>query len=230
MAIVKFGAPVTGFRGTIGGITFTANASGNLAKPWRMPTYKASTPVSNVRAGLSRYGPTWRTLTSGQRTAWNTWAANPAQERFNSLGVSYFMTGFQAYCSINQCRLTVGLAITPTAPTVAAPSICTGVLFYMYKTGGSAPSAVNFTAGMSTNIYLLFFIALVNSTGQLNRAPSWRFVDFALNSGGGHAIQTELETAFGTIRVGQRGMLAIYRQTPEGYRGAPAYAQDNVRL
>jgi hypothetical protein len=34
MAIVSFGAPITGMRGSIGGITYSGNKSGAYAKIW----------------------------------------------------------------------------------------------------------------------------------------------------------------------------------------------------
>jgi len=230
MAIIKFGATVTGLRGTIGGITFTANAAGSYAKAWRMPTYKTSTVLSECRAALARYGPTWRALTPAQRVLWDTWAADPAQARTNSLGETYYMTGFQAYASINQCRDTVSAAMTPTPPTNPAPSVPAPSAVFCYKTGGSAATGIQYSAGHFSGLYGVVFMALVNSIGVLDRAPSWRYIDSWYGGAGdtGHWFQAEAEDAFGTIRVGQRAIFAVYKQIGQGYRSSAYSHAENV--
>jgi hypothetical protein len=228
MAICKFGETVTGLRGTLGGITFSANATGPYAKRWRMPVLRESVRQTTVRANLSRYGTAWRALSSAQRADWDAWAADPAQERTNPLGEPYYLSGWQAFCSINQCRAQTAQAILSAAPTIAKPSGPTLTAAYFRVLGPGAESYITFPTGQFTGLYLILFVAMSNSTGTLDASPNWRFIRYLAGATASVYFGTALNSVFGIIRVGQRGLARVSKQTTEGYRGPETTIQANV--
>jgi hypothetical protein len=68
---------------------------------------------------MSQNASDWRNLTSLQRTGWNDLGLQI--QRSNSLGSTYNMTGFMAYCMINNNNLAAGNAQVSDAPLLAIP-------------------------------------------------------------------------------------------------------------
>ena len=122
MSIVVFGPLVTGARGTIAGTIFSANKSGPYARGWNRGPNPRSIGQAGQRGRTSGMAKTWRGLTQLQRDAWDTWAALPAQEKFNSLGESYFPSGFNWYVAINTRLLYVGRGSRTAPPVTARPA------------------------------------------------------------------------------------------------------------
>ena len=229
MAIVQFGATVTGLRGTVGGLTFSANGSGAYAKSWRMPSLKESTLQTKWRSSLGRYGALWRALTAAQRADWRTWAAAPAQARSNSLGETYYMTGYQAYAAYNNWRAAVGYSVRSAAPTASQPAAPASTTLSAFRTGGTYPSQIGYPASSYDPYETVIFAALVNSVGVLDAAPVWKQVFAGFRTGISSCnIQVGLEAAMGTVRVGQRLLVVVHWQAEEGYRGLPLALQGNV--
>ena len=86
MAIALIGAPLAGVRGTLGGITFSANKGGPYIKLWAKPPNPRTSRQTIERGFLGRMPELWRALTGVQQTAWDTFAALGAQDLTNSLG------------------------------------------------------------------------------------------------------------------------------------------------
>lgn len=101
MAILKFGTLVVGARGTLGGATLSANKAGPYAKSWAKGSNPDTQRQAAHRSSLVRWAIAWRTLTNSQRTAWDVYAALPAQDLTNSLGETYSISGFGWYVRIN---------------------------------------------------------------------------------------------------------------------------------
>jgi len=64
----------------------------------------------------------WAAMTAVQRAAWRTFAADPAQELENSLGVAYYASGYNWFCKCNVRLLRVGRATIVPVPTQARPA------------------------------------------------------------------------------------------------------------
>ena len=62
----------------------------------------------------------WRTLTQVQREGWHSLGQQIT--RTDPLGQSYTLTGFQAYCSVNNNNLAAGNAVVADAPAITTPS------------------------------------------------------------------------------------------------------------
>ena len=126
MAITTIGAPLSGIRGTIGGITFSANKSGTYAKLWAPPSNPNSPPQSIQRGYIARQPQNWAGMAPALRADWDTFAALPAQELTNSLGQAYYATGCNWFTKCNVRVLRHGGAAftaVPVVPRPAAPTI-----------------------------------------------------------------------------------------------------------
>lgn len=135
MAIIKIGPPLSGIRGTIGGITFSANAATPYAKLWAQGP-KKNTPKQYVqRAFQSQMPLLWNDMTDVQRAAWRTFAADPDQELTNSLGEAYYASGFNWFCKCNVRLLRIGLPPRVPVPTIARPAAPTINDFRICKAG-----------------------------------------------------------------------------------------------
>lgn len=126
MAKTKLAAPLSGLRGTIGGLTYSENSSGTFVKPWAPPSNPKTTPQTTQQSHLARMPGLWAALTPTQRADWNTFAALPAQQLFDSLGQSYYASGWNWFvkCNIRLIRCTrATISNVPTIPRPAAPTI-----------------------------------------------------------------------------------------------------------
>ncbi len=126
MAITKIGPPLSGIRGTIGGITFSANGSSTYAKSWSKGSNPRTELQSEIRGQLAEKSAAWRTLTAPQKATWDTFAALPAQNLVNSLGETYSASGFNWFskCNIRLDRLArVNIVAVPTQARPAAPTV-----------------------------------------------------------------------------------------------------------
>jgi superoxide dismutase len=171
----------------------------------------------------------WRGLTQIQRDAWDIWAAAPAQEKFNSLGQSYFASGFNWYVAINDRLLNISRGARVNPPVIARPAAPTLSDMQIAHTGAGWDSYVQYPGNEFLGFDLVLFIAMANSEGVLNKTQGWRLVHqtqapaVILET-----FQTGLEAAFGTIQVFQRGFCRLARQTTDGVRSAFATMYDDV--
>lgn len=85
-----------------------------------MPVNPASGFQGTVRARLSANSAAWRALTDAQREGWNSLGLSMA--RTDSLGQSYTLNGFMAYCSVNNNLNATGAAAVSAAPALITPS------------------------------------------------------------------------------------------------------------
>jgi len=64
----------------------------------------------------------WSALSSAQRSAWDTFAALGAQALINSLGETYYASGYNWFCKCNVRLLRTGRATISAVPVIARPS------------------------------------------------------------------------------------------------------------
>lgn len=150
MAITKIGPPLSGIRGTIGGVTYSANGASTYAKAWSKGPNPRTPKQSTERTFLSRMPALWGALTPAQRAAWRTFAADPAQELFNSLGDGYFASGYNWFVKCNIRNLRVNNLIRNDIPTQARPSPPTITAFRITPAGVDTNIAVGGVASASS--------------------------------------------------------------------------------
>lgn len=147
MAIIKIGAPLTGIRGTVGGLTFSANGSGPYVKQWSKGPFLQSDWQTPVRSVVGSLTEEWGDLTQNQRDDWDTWAAQPAQARTNSLGEEYFLSGYGQFIACNTRMLTMDHALQVTAPVGAYPAAPTITVWTFLLSAGVPLVNINYNVG-----------------------------------------------------------------------------------
>ncbi len=106
--------------GSQAGTTSSRNRFGQYRRTRAIPVNPNSTAQGLVRARMSANAAAWRALTSAQREGWASLGA--AMARTDSLGQSYTLTGFMAYCSVNNVKDLAGDAVVSDAPALVTPS------------------------------------------------------------------------------------------------------------
>ena len=229
MAIVVFGPLVTGIRGTVTGTIFSANKAGPFARGWNRGPNQRTSGQTAQRRRTSGMAKTWRALTQVQRDAWDTWAALPAQAKVNSLGQTYYASGFNWYIAINDRLLYVGRGSRAAPPVIGIPAAPTLSLLNLGHTGIGWNSYVFYPNNEFLGYDLVLFIAMSNSLGVLNKTHGWRLVHQTQAPAASiEYFQTDLESSFGTIIVSQRGFCRLCRQTTDGERSAFATGYADV--
>lgn len=106
--------------GSYQGITSSRNRNGQYVRTRAMPVQPRTAAQLSVRAHQSTNAAAWRTLTATQRDGWQSLGLQ--MTRSDSLGQSQNLTGFQAYCSVNNLNLLVGNASVPDPPAIVTPT------------------------------------------------------------------------------------------------------------
>ena len=221
MAIIKFGPTVVGARGTIAGTIFSANKAGPYARDWSRGANPRTELQSDQRGRFSSLASAWRDLTQAERDDWIDYADDPPQELTNSLGETYFASGFNWYVRINDHLEQVGAARRDDAPTLTRPLAPIIGFSRLIFSAEPANSLINFTVG-DPDLAALHLCAglVVNSEGRTTASlRSTTFVIAVPNVGRNVAFKSELEAVFGTIVAGQRAFYVAQIQDAHGQRG-----------
>ena len=96
------------------------NRFGQYRRARAVPVQPRSSFQMAVRCRLSVNAAAWRALTQAQRQGWTDLGAQML--RTDSLGQSNPLTGFQAYCSVNNNLLSCGQAVVSAAPAYQTPT------------------------------------------------------------------------------------------------------------
>jgi hypothetical protein len=105
--------------GSYQGLTFSRNRNGQYVRNRAIPVNPASTFQQAVRSRLSLNAQSYRDLTAAQRSGWNDLGLQI--QRTDTLGQTYTLSGFQAYCMINNNRLAAGDAVLTDAGALLPP-------------------------------------------------------------------------------------------------------------
>lgn len=227
MAILKFGAPVSGLRGTIGGITFSANGTGPYAKQWSRSVNQKTQVQSVQRSYFSQHKDAWVGLTQAQRDDWVTYAAAPAQELTNSLGEAYFISGFQWFVSLNTRLLAADESLITLAPVSANPTLPATVFF---EFDFSAPFFLIDPYMATLDITFDNLVVFVSTAPTQSRLapPSPQFYMLPtpfVSAPNTHFFVTDpYLIKFGEPAAASRIWFTIYAQDDDGQRSAPLRA------
>jgi len=117
MALIILGGGVAAASGSMGGTVFSRNRSGAYIRNRSIPLNPNSSQQQTIRNALTSLVTAWiESLTTPQRMAWDTYAANVPVT--NRLGQQAFLTGQNWYIAANTPRIQAGLARVDAAPTV----------------------------------------------------------------------------------------------------------------
>ena len=129
MAKTKIAAPLAGIRGTVGGLIYSANGSGTFVRAWNPPSNPKTVNQMIERSYLARMSSLWAALSPTQRSDWDDFAALWAQALTDSLGQTYYISGWLWFVKCNIRLLRVGRTPIQAVPTVARPAAPTITAF-----------------------------------------------------------------------------------------------------
>lgn len=120
MARILFGPLVTSVKGSIAGVTFQQNTSGQIIRR-RPQLSKASTnKQTTAHSDLQRLLFEWQQITESQRDDWNTYAS--VYTKTNKFGEVKTLTGMNWFTSVNWWRLALGESILSDPGTRILPT------------------------------------------------------------------------------------------------------------
>jgi len=119
---MKFGAIVTDGRGKIGGHVASKNRGGAYLRTKVTPANAQTTFQNAVRATFTNLSQGWRSLTQGQRDAWNAAVADFA--RTNIFGDLINPSGINLYQRLNNNLISIGVAAIVSPPLPSAVGEC----------------------------------------------------------------------------------------------------------
>ena len=121
MARVTYGSGITELAGSIGGVTYQKNASGNIAKLRSNPTVNPTPLQAGYQNNMAKLVAHWPTLSQANKDNWNALAA--AHLHTTPWGETKALSGFQWFlsCNLNRFRQWISIVGAPEAWVVYPP-------------------------------------------------------------------------------------------------------------
>jgi len=201
--------------GSFAGETSSRNRFGQYVRNRSIPVNPNSTNQGTVRARLSNNAAAWRVLTDLQRAGWASLGSDIT--RNDSLGQTYTLTGFQAYCLVNNNNLAAGNAIVAAAPLLTDP----GTLLTVTMTATSAALSIAYTTTPLAAGVRLFASASPQRSAGRNFEGDFRLIQVtAAAAASPFNIFTAYSARLGTPVTGMKIFfsLALYQT---GFQGPP---------
>jgi hypothetical protein len=110
---------------------------------------------------MSANAAAWRTLTDAQRAGWSDLGAS--MSRSDSLGQAYTLTGFMAFCSVNNNLVAAGAATVTAAPALSTPP---ALLTATVTTTGGTLSAAYTVTPLAAGTKLFSYVSPQRSAGR----------------------------------------------------------------
>lgn len=106
--------------GSYQGLTASRNRFGQYFRTRATPVQPRTVAQLNQRARMTTNAAAWRGLTDAQRAGWLDLGLSIS--RTDSLGQTYTLNGFGAYCSVNNNKLDAGDAAISDATAIVTPA------------------------------------------------------------------------------------------------------------
>lgn len=223
MAVIQYGPTVVGIRGSIGGITFSANATSNYAKAWSRPRRSARPDQSAERGLMVDASVLWQALDPSDKTDWNNFAGAPNELDYDPWSVQRFLSGFQWFMRAQRRRQRLPLSIPGPVPSGPAETAITGLVFSCIA--GSPPTAAvnydddQFLAAQA----LILYVSVSPRPGQADSFVGWKLLHAEVSPpNGGIDVSTAFDSAFGSVPGGWRCYAMAFKQADPGNRSVIA--------
>jgi hypothetical protein len=224
LAKLLFGATITGMRGTVSGVTFSANKGGPYCKGWSRGVNPSTELQTERRATLAANGAAWQALTPTVRGQWDTYAAAAGQKKTDPLGNDYYASGFNWFCAFNICRTIHGWNFLTTGPAGAPPAVYP-ITAMTANANPTNTAVVTTSTAMGSNAYCIVSFQLSNLEGRLiPSAANFIITDTVTYPDATNPITfSNLDDYFGPLYAGQRLHCKIQRNNSLGRQNAPTY-------
>jgi hypothetical protein len=157
----------------------------------------------------------WRAITAAQRAGWLSLGA--AISRTDSLGQSYTLNGFAAYCSINNNKLDAGDAAVSDAPVIVTPAdIATATITLTAIAFSVAYTATPLAAGVK----LFIWVSPQRSAGVSFNGDYRLLTVTAAAAASPSNILAAYTAKFGVPVVGNRIFISLETYSG-GFKGSP---------
>lgn len=181
------------------GTTSSRNRFGQYRRTRATPVNPNSTQQGAVRGRLAANAAAWRDLTDLQRAGWTSLGS--MMVRTDALGQSYSLTGFQAYCSVNNNNVAAGNSAVSAAPAMLTPS----AFDTLTPTITAATFSVAYTVTPLAAGQKAFIFASPQRSAGRNFEGDLRLVHVSAAAAASPAnIFTAYQARFGTPVVGNR--------------------------
>lgn len=231
MANVQFGATVTGIRGTINSITFSANGTSNYVKSWARPPLARSAALSLSRSRLTTAANQWQALSGPERTAWDVFAAAPNEPDYDAWGFQRWITGFQWFVRATARRALAGLDYDVTPPTGAGLATPTGFAITADAPGSGSAAVAWTSATFPAGDVAILYLAATPSQASIDVWRGWKLT-LALQDPGdtGEDLTALLEPIFGSIPASWWFFGRLFHQAALGNRSAAAVTSCQITV
>lgn len=118
MAQIKLGMGLTDIKGKVGGSVFSSNKNGKYFRNNSVGGGRESQIWDTKKTILGSVAQIWRTLSEGQRAAWNLAATQLPRQ--NLVGDTVFWSGFNYFSSVNSKRRNLGGDIITLPPELTS--------------------------------------------------------------------------------------------------------------
>lgn len=201
--------------GSYQGMTASRNRFGQYMRTRATPVQPNTVAQLNQRARMTTNAAAWRGLTDAQRAGWLSLGL--AISRNDSLGQSYTMNGFMAFCSVNNNKLDAGDAAVTDAPTIVTPAdILTATV-----TLTAAAFSIAYTATPLAAANKLFVWVSPQKSAGRKFNGDYRLLSVSAAAAASPFVATSLYTAkFGIPIVGNRVFLSL-ETYQGGFKGSP---------
>ena len=219
MAIVKLGDLVSGIRGSVGGVTYSANTNGPYTRAWSRGPNGRSGKQSARRGILSSLGGQWRGLTAAERNNWAYYIFAPCELPYNSLGEVITLSRWQWFCKLVARRYLLSATPSLLAGTGAPIPLVQSYSFSVSLTGGAV---LNYSTWFSTYPHEAAVLFCGRGGGSVNPVgpQGMRLIWAAVGPGGTSTdVMPQLSAVFPNLQVGERVGWAACNQAPLGQRG-----------
>lgn len=165
MAIYSRPVSVDAFKGSVGGVTFQKAGPSSSVRMRRAPRNIRTVGTSKSRNVFTHVRSNYRTLSSGEKSGWDSESAN--YPRTNSLGEVYTVSGTDLFTRLNKPLVSAGIAFNPVASSpVSFPS------FTLNGLEMSTEISVVLFDFASGNVVPANFAYIIRLSAQLTASPS----------------------------------------------------------
>lgn len=212
-------------HGKLGKITMFKHNTRQVMKVCRKPFNPQSSYQTGVRATFKIFSQSWKSLSAGNITAWNTAAA--LYEHKDKNGVGYKSSGFQYYKSVNEEFYNFGGSSPVASPPTRVAATNHGNIASPIFTGGATQTMVLDIPAISASDALQLWATIGLSPGITNVGKKYKpFMTLLVNTAQPTLdIYSDYILRFGPIVTGQVIHIAakIYNLTgkaPATYAGS----------
>lgn len=221
MAIIKLGGTVVGVRGTIGGLTFSANKGGPYVKTWGKGANPQTSGQQSARGALASLGPLWNSLSSSQRSDWDTYAATDPEPHVNSLGEPIVFSGYGLFSMLGMRRLKVNSAPyedIPTGSDAIQPAAPVSLTWDPDYSGANMDLDMASPTGGLVDVFIAL-VPSVASVPSVQRAAFLAQISASLNP---QNMYVTFNVAYGADYVGWNSKVWCYTRRTSGLRSVAA--------